>query len=396
MPTQGGISERFFVWSWEVMHCLRPMIRLGYFKQVRRVLEYLLALQNRPECAPNGEYTALEGAIGDTANGWANGTGAVLLLAADYVRYSQDDDFIGKYKTRLDLAAKWLVRVISATRIPGAFNHGLFPKANSTDGDREICLYAFTDSWNCAGLSEYAKYVNPEFEPEAVQYRLDLDAAISHNVYENGDIARSLEGKAFHGFSIISGALNFLDAGNVGSDDSRLINYVKYLESKHFNGFFCSPMSYDVNYVGNSESIVFSYWLKRGEFKKAWTAWMTLRRFAMTRYLYLTQERCSNVDPAFTPWQPNASNNGRILKTMIGRLYLEDGNRIILFGGLAPFELEKRKRISIRGLHTEFGILDFHYSADKLSLCWNKPVATDIRFVLPEYCADKIRISVSE
>ena len=127
MPTQGGISERFFVWSWEVMHCLRPMIRLGYFKQVRRVLEYLLALQNRPECAPKGEYAVLEGAIGDTANGWANCTGAVLLLAADYARYSQDDDFIEKYKTRLDLAAKWLAGVISATRIPGAFNYGKRP-----------------------------------------------------------------------------------------------------------------------------------------------------------------------------------------------------------------------------------------------------------------------------
>lgn len=46
IPTQGGTSARHLVWTWEAIHMLRPMLRLGQFAAVHDGLEFLFSLQD--------------------------------------------------------------------------------------------------------------------------------------------------------------------------------------------------------------------------------------------------------------------------------------------------------------------------------------------------------------
>ncbi|MFA6568825.1 MAG: hypothetical protein WCS96_11485 [Victivallales bacterium] len=391
-PCQGGTSERFYVWVWEAMQMLRSMVVLGHFAPVRRVLEYILTLQDG-ECPPVGEYTSLKGSIGTTANRWANSTGAALLLAADYVKYSGDTDFVEKHMDDFVRAAKWIIGEVKATRKPGLPHYGLLPKATATDGD-DGYVYAFSDSWSCAGLEHFMEvlkeYNHPEHEEltaETSFYHKDIDNAVTRMRRDDGYIARTItsDGTLFAGFDNVCNALNFLVAGIADAYDQRFVDYVKYLENNRFDGPFCGSMTHTVKYIGNNEQVMNLFYMRHGEWKKAWTAARTFRRFGMTPDLYLTQERCSVVDAAFTPWQPNGSNNGRFLETMISKLYLETGNGILILGGLAPFEFEKRKTISIRGLQTTYGKLDLTYKNNTLTLLWEKLIPENIKICLPEY-----------
>ena len=94
--------------------------------------------------------------------------------------------------------------------------------------------------------------------------------------------------------------------------------------------------------------------MEQGREKAAWAAAQIFRRFAVTPDLFLTQERYSQDDERFTAWQPNASNNGRILEMEMARFFYEapDGS-IILCGGLAPFE--RKRGLALKGVYTHFG-----------------------------------------
>ena len=56
----------------------------------------------------------------------------------------------------------------------------------------------------------------------------------------------------------------------------------------------------------------------------------------MTRDTFQVQERFSRRNPAFTPWQPNGSGNGRMLDMMLNAFYFEHDGMATLLGGL-PF-----------------------------------------------------------
>lgn len=101
-PCQGGSSERFYVWVWEAMEALRPMVRLGHDDKVRKVLEYILKLQDGG-CSPKGEFTTLSGAIGTTGPQWANTTGAALARCV-----ANDGDEGLFFATTDSMEAYWL------------------------------------------------------------------------------------------------------------------------------------------------------------------------------------------------------------------------------------------------------------------------------------------------
>lgn len=103
MPTQGGSSERHFVWVWEALFMLLPMLRLGHFEPVRRSLDFIFGLQD-PGCPPEGELTTTAGAVGTTGPKWLNTTGSALALATDYYLYSRDTEFLKERPERTSSA----------------------------------------------------------------------------------------------------------------------------------------------------------------------------------------------------------------------------------------------------------------------------------------------------
>ncbi len=396
-PCQGGSSERFYVWLWEAMEMLKPMSPLGYFGQVRRVLEFFFMLQDGG-CPPSGEFQSLAGAIGTTGPRWASTTGSALLLATQYLKYSEDREFAGEYLPRMIRAAKWILGEVKATRFPlpdGSRSrfHGLMPKARATDGDSGYII-ASTDTWSCRGVMELTAYLkqvdHPEYDELAAEcriYQQDIDEALKLITRADGFIDRKMsdEGKITHKFHTIAGAMNYHYSGLIDAADERMKALVKYQEQHNFCGFFCGPMDQDVMYVITVELAMFLFYLRNGEWKKGWAAAQTLLRYGMSSDLYLAQERFSLTDPAYTPWQPNGSGNGRILDLMIGMLYLENREEILLLGGIAPWDLLERESLSITGLHTSSGKMDLHCMNHRLSASWEYPLPAGTILRLPEH-----------
>ena len=394
-PCQGGSSERFYVWVWEAMFSLRPMARLGHFAEVRKVLEFILRLQDGG-CPPEGEFTTLAGAIGTTGPRWANSTGAALMLAAEYLECADDADFEKCHLGNLIRAAKWILGETRATRKlrpdgSREIGYGLMPGCVVNDGDRGI-FFATTDSYSYAGVRHLADFLlrrnHPDgawMDTECARYKADIDRTIAEIQRDDGFIPRMVGSDKDGSFEFrnIPGALGLVWSGTVDpATDERMARMVDYWEREHATGPFMEPFDFGIRYIGNCESGIARYHALRREWKKAYFAREAFMNYAMTRDLHITGERYSEVDEGFTPWQPNASNNGRGLDMMIGRFFLDGGSRIVLMGGFAPFETAD---VSIVGLRTRFGRCSIVRSNGLLRAEWERPLPSGLLIVVPEH-----------
>ncbi len=360
-PCQGGSSERFYVWVWEAMSSLRPMLSLGHFKEVRKVIEFIFTLQDGG-CPPIGNFTTTAGAIGTSGPKWANTTGAALALAADYLLLSGDKSFAKTYLEKMLRAADWIVGEIRATRIKGSSTYGVMPLARSTDGD--VGQVIFTDAWSLCGLMRLCLLLRQIKHPKAryycgecEQYKHDLEAVLESIKQPDGFIPRSYgadSSQVCHNFRFTCTPLECCAAGIFPANDEKMRNYQAWLEKHAYEGLFCSPITHGIFYIGNNELTVMKMFMEQGKEKAAWAAAQVFRRFAVTPDLFLTQERYSQDDERFTAWQPNASNNGRILEMEMARFFYEapDGS-IILCGGIAPFE--RKSGLALKGIYTPYG-----------------------------------------
>ena len=394
-PCQGGLSERFYVWVWEAMFSLRPMLRTGHFKPVRKVLEFILRLQDGG-CPPEGDFTTLKGSIGTTGPRWTNSTGAALLLAADYLAYADDADFEQRHLDNLIRAANWILGEVKATRKLNPdgtrkLGYGLMPGCVANDGDRGL-FFATNDSYSYAGVRRLADFLLRRGHPdgaamaeECARYKADLDAAVALVQREDGFIPRVLGpdvGGSFE-FRNIPGALGLVWSGAIDpAADRRLERMVGYWEREHADGPFAEPFDARIKYIGNCESGLARYHAQRGEWKLAYFARKGYMNYAMTRDLGITVERYSEADATFAPWQPNASNNGRGLDMMIDRFVLEGNSRIVLMGGFAPFE---RGDVSIEGLRTVFGRFSIARRHGTLAARWERPLPVGQKILVPDH-----------
>ena len=394
-PCQGGTSERFYVWVWEAMFSLRPMARLGHFAEVRKVLEFILRLQDGG-CPPEGEFTTLAGAIGTTGPRWANTTGSALMLAAEYIECSGDEDFARRHLDDLVRAADWILGETRATRRlrpdgTRETGYGLMPGCVVNDGDRGV-FFATTDSYSYAGVRRLADILlrrgHPDgsrIDAECARYKEDLDRTVSEVQRDDGFIPRLVgndEGGSFE-FRNIPGAFGLIFSGATDpATDERMARMVDFWEREHAKGPFLEPFDAGISYIGNCESGLARYHALRGEWKRAYFARQAFINYAMTRDLHVTAERYSEVDDGFTPWQPNASNNGRGLDMMAGRFLIDGGTRIVLLGGFAPFETGD---VSIVGLRTRFGRCAIVRSNGLLRAEWERPLPTGLLVAIPEH-----------
>ena len=400
-PCQGGTSERFYVWNWEAMSALVPLARLGHAEAVSKVLEYMLEQQDGAT-PPVGNFTTLAGAIGQTGPRWANSTGAALLLAATYLDYTDDTVFVQRHLAALLKAAKWIVGEIRATRRTGPdgkriVGWGLLPGCTVNDGDSGI-FYATTDTWSYAGLNRFAGVLKHMGRPEADEllaeaacYREAIEAAIDSARRPDGFIGRCVGSDADGSFEFrnIPGAFGCIYAGVIDpASDGRFAEMVRLWESTRARGLFLEPFDANINYAGTAEAGLCRYYMQRAEWKRAYLARETCLASAMTRDLYVTSERYSDVDDSFAPWQPNASNAGRILGMMADRFLLEGFSRTVLLGGFAPFEAGD---VSISNLSTAHGTFSLRHAGGRLEAEWGEPLPAGSLIVVPAhhgFCPD--------
>lgn len=372
MPTQGGTSERSFVWVWEALFMLAPMLRLGHFEPVRRSLDFIFALQDGGS-PPEGELTTTAGAIGTTGFKWLNTTGSALALATDYYLYSRDEKFLAEYLPKMLRALCWIVGELRATRKLNAdgsrpLHYGLMPFGCATDGDIGR-IVAFTDAFTFLGVEKTVTLLEQtrheraaEFRRELGMYRTDLARAIEGLTRPDGYIERKIltgnEKKIEPGFERICGAINLALTGALDVRSDRFRRFVAYFEEKLMDGFFTGKMTSDIAYMGIGELAWHHAYLRLGEWKKAFAANRVNLRYGMTQDTFQVQERFSKRNPAFTPWQPNGSGNGRILEMMLNCLYFEHDGRTTLLGGVPWTWLRGNHVTRLAGLYTQRGRLD--------------------------------------
>jgi hypothetical protein len=124
--------------------------------------------------------------------------------------------------------------------------------------------------------------------------------------------------------------------------------------------------------------------------KKAFAAIRVNLRYGMTQDAFQVQERFSRRDPAFTPWQPNGSGNGRILEMMLRALYFEHDGLVALLGGV-PWAWLRENQVTRRdGLYTPRGRLDLEATMVdaqqcRLTLRAAKPGVLPARLRMPEH-----------
>ncbi len=369
MPSQGGSLDRHMVWVWEAMFMLSPMLRLGHFKPVRRALDFIFSLQDGGS-PPEGKLTTVAGAVGTTGPRWLNATGSALALAADYSLYSRDEEFLGEYMPKVVKAMGWIVGEIRATRKLNADGsrppyYGLMPYGRGNDGDTGY-IVTFTDAFTFWGLEKAVTLLERRQHPQAAgfrreleTYRTDLAAAIQTMTRPDGYIERQIligdQPHNYKPFEVICGASNLAYTGSLDIHSDRFRRFLAYFEQKMMDGFFCGRMNEEVVYMGVGEFTWHGIYLRLGQWKKAFAAMRTNFRYGITPDTFQVQERFSRRNPAFTPWQPNGSGNGRILEMMLNCLYFEHDGMATLLGGVPFAWLAKNCVTSIANLYTTRG-----------------------------------------
>lgn len=402
-PAQGGSSERFYVWVFEAVQMLRPLLRTGQFEAVRKGLDYIFALQNAGY-PPVGRFTTTDGAIGTTGPRWANTTGMALALASDYYLYSKDEQFVGQYLPKILKALHWISGEVRATRILNPdgsrpLTYGLMPFAVASDGDQGYFISA-TDIFSYWGFDKAVRLLESINHREAKAMRKELDmykkdllVAIRHLSHPDGYIDRKIvmddkEMRTATKFENTDIMAPIATVGIMEPTTDIFQKYIRYYEENVAMDYFMGQMDRDIFYIIQCEHYWQPIYLMLGEWKKAFMTLQTCLKYGMSQDTYQTLERFSKRDPAFAPWQPNGSGNGGVIDMMLNALYYENGNEVTLLG-CVPFEyLLANRHTSVKNLYTLTGKVDMemHIEEDgscRLELSSDQPLPSRIR--IPEY-----------
>lgn len=403
-PTQGGTSERHFVWVWEAVFMLMPLLKTGRFNEVREALTFIFSLQDGGY-PPEGRFTTTAGAIGTTGPRWINTTGAALALAADYCLYSGDEAFLQEYLPSLLRAADWIAGELRATRKLNPdgsrpLTFGLMPFGCATDGDIGHVI-SFSDGYTFWGLDKLARLLRRRGHPRAAgleqerdRYRADIRATVAALARPDGFIDRKIvtgdpQERYAPGFEIACGIGNLVYCGALDPCDSLFSKYVAYAETHLMDGAFTARMNPEIYYMGALDLIWQDIYLKRGEWKKAFLAVQTNMSYGMTQDTFQVQERFSISNPAFAPFQPNGSGNGRIIEMMLRSFYFEEDTRVTLLAGVPFAWLRMNKRTALTRLRTLRGEIsleaDMAGRVCRLTIAASVPTALPDRFRIPEH-----------
>ncbi|NOX67145.1 MAG: hypothetical protein GXO85_15445 [Chlorobi bacterium] len=363
---------------------LRPMLRVGLFEPVRKSLDYIFSLQDAG-CPPEGRVTSTEGSIGTTGPKWMNTTGAALALASDYYIYSNDAEFLDQYLPKILKASQWIVGEIRATRKLNPdgtrpLYYGLMPFGWATDGDIGYVV-SMTDGFTFWGLEKTVNLLEqiehkdaPKFRKELEQYRADIAVAVKGLAQPNGFIEREImtdddDMVITKKFANVGGSAKLGYTGAIKLDSEIFRKFIKYYEENRAVGYFMGNMDREIAYIGTAEYSWQHIYLSLGEWKKAFAATQVNFKYGMTHDTYQVQERFSRRNPAFTPWQPNGSGDGRMLDMMLNSLYFESDKGITLLAAVPFSWLQANKTIELKNLYTKTGRVTLEIKAITPKTC---------------------------
>lgn len=314
------------------------------------------------------------------------------------------------YLSKILKAVHWILGEIKATRVLNSdgsrpLTYGLMPFAVASDGDAGYFVSA-TDIFSFWGLEKAVLFLESIRHAEAVsmrkeleQYRSDLLFTIKHLAQPNGYIDRKITTDD----SNVQEAIKFINTdimapiatvGIISPESELFKKYIDYYENNVAVDYFMGKMDREIFYIIQCEHYWQPIYLMLGEWKKAFMTLQTCLKYGMSHDAHQTQERFNLRNPAFAPWQPNGSGNGRIIDMMLNALYFENKDEVTILGGV-PFEYLISNRITtVNNLYTLTGCVNLVVKAidDKhcqLELFSEQVLPKKIR--IPEYLNPEVR-----
>ena len=342
------------IWPWEFTRVSIPLDSLGYHKEMGSCLQYFVEHQSGVgkygrDVAAEGEAKFTRGCFVGYPFRWTCTTGSVLSSMAMHYRYSRDAEWLKTNRQTILAAWDWIQKNRETTRTLAAdgtkvTHFGLLPKGRVHDWAGHRYHYCFSDGFTWKGMADMAVAFREAGLPEADRLARDADEYrqcildVLHRVeFADPDTGLLFVPNTVYyrqgergGAWVADGPLALFDA-----DILHPVRDAKYWESmvatmqrkwgtlgglvEHFSAAEdqskvdkTSPFYY----CNQAEMTYFRNYLARGEFEKAQLVFYTNLIYGMSPDLYQTVERVNVTDANFSPFQPNASGNGRILDMM--------------------------------------------------------------------------------
>jgi len=376
---QGGFYPRKFIWSVELEQLLTMLDRLGYHDEVRRALDYFMTTQDGSK-GPIGKISSPEGSFAPFV-GWMAETGTVLSLVWQHNLCTPDKAWLATVAPRILKGAEFIRRERNATKImrdgKPVPHYGLMPEASPNDSSF-LGHFLFSDEASWRGLQAAASVFKELGREEAGALQADADdylacirKALDYATVEKEGcpglrvINREVYGKTDTTFPYSLYAVDAQYYRVLGLRDARLPGIEAYLRSSgNMTEEFIAPMG-GAAYTGWSDLKWNKIWMAKGEREKVVRTFYGFMAYGFTEDLHIGDERFNRADPWWAPWQPNASNNGRLLEMATDLLAFEDEGRLLLAAGAPSGWFDPGSRFGLKRFHIAGGQLDFECVADR-------------------------------
>lgn len=374
------------VWPWEFSQQAVPLASVGYHEQLEPSLRFFTMRQpgvgiEAVDYGPTGDVDSIEGCyIGNCNLYWMCETGAILnAMAAKYL-YSGDKQWLEQNRPSILAAWQFIERARDQMRTEDdqgqrPIAYGLLPPGRATDGNDFAHMVGFSDNYTWEGMDRMAKAFTAAGLAEADQFAHDADdyrrcilEAVRRAQFTDADtgyvlIPNTLAKKqaVFRGrvlrnrYSMAMWQTGLLDANDPRFDDA----FAWQQEQGGFLMGLCFPMlpvESPFWYVNSIEKGKYMNHLARGEFEKALLVFYTNLIYSMSQDCHQTVERINLEEANYSPFQQNASGNGRMIE-MCRRMVIDEQEAGVLWllRGCPRRWFASGKKIVVNDAPTLFG-----------------------------------------
>jgi hypothetical protein len=382
------------VWPWEFSQQAVPLASIGYHRELEGAIQFFTERQVGvgPHAAtngPQGDVASIEGCyVGNCGIYWMCETGAILNAMAGKYRYSRGAAWLEANRSSILAAWRFIENARKQTRITDEngqkhIAYGLLPAGRATDGGERDYMVGFSDNYTWEGMAAMAEAFRVAGLSEAEQMIRDADdyrecilEAVRRSQYEDPDtgllvIPNSLTrrgaahgGKAFD----IRYSLAMWQTGLLDATDPRFDAAMEWQQRR--GGFlmglvFPFPIGSTIWYVNSIEKGKYMNHLARGELEKSLLVFYTNLIYSMSQDCFQTVERIDLDEPNFSPFQQNASGNGRIIE-MCRRMVIDEQEPDVLWllRGCPRRWFAPGKTIAVDNAPTRFGPMALRTQSD--------------------------------
>lgn len=382
------------VWPWEFSQQAVPLASIGYQAELDPSLRFFTERQvgvgpHAASRGPQGDLDSIEGCyVGNCGIYWMCETGAVLHAMAARYLYSRDAEWLRQNRPSILAAWRFIQKARAQTRTvsedgrrpPG---YGLLPPGRATDAGELEHTVGFSDNYTWEGLAAMAEAFQKAGLAEAEQMAADVEEyrqcileAVQRSQYVDPETGLTIipnfltrKGAAHGGNAFDTRySLAMWQTGLLKATDPRFDAAFQWQQRK--GGFlmglvFPFPIGSTCWYVNSIEKGKYMNHLARGELEKALLVFYTNLVYSMSQDCYQTVERIKLDQPNFSPFQQNASGNGRIIE-MCRRMVIDeqDADTLWLLRGCPRRWFAPGKTIAVENAPTRFGKMAIHTQSD--------------------------------